>query len=169
MDDVLTKALKRKKILEDELAELVRFIDTYRRLLGTDSEKPEPTQNVNREDNQASDSPIVRKRHGRPVHFARIIEGILKDAKAPLNRATLVAEIEARDLKIPSSDKPRYIGTIIWRERSKFVHINNHGYWLKYRPLPEIGYDPNDYGEALDNASNIALPDKNQLPGIDPI
>jgi hypothetical protein len=157
MDDVLSKALKRQKILQFELEELARFIDTYQRLLRTDSEKEEPQEGVNSEYKIGPSVTIVRKRHGRPVQFARIIEGILKDAKTPLNRAALVAEIEARDVKIPSQDKSRYIGTIIWRERAKFIHIVDHGYWLKYRPLPEIGYDPEKLGEMLADAANIKL------------
>lgn len=157
MDDVLSKALKRKKILQDELEELVRFIDTYQRLLRTDGEKKEPIQDVNTEHKSVPDSVIVRKRHGRPVQFARIVEGVLKDANRPLNRAALVTEIEKRGAEIPSGDKARYIGTIIWRERDKFVHIVDHGYWLKYTALPEIGYDPSRFGPMLEGAANVRL------------
>lgn len=154
MDRVLYKALEKRKILQNELAELDRFIRTYRHLLGTNPEKSEPFQDVNSEHKPA---PNITKRHGRPVQFARIMEGVLKDVMKPLNRAAMVGEIEARGVEIPSADKPRYVGTILWRERSKFVHIVDHGYWLKYTPLPEIGYDPREFGEVLKNASNIKL------------
>jgi hypothetical protein len=157
MDAVLAKALERRKILQVELEELDRFIVTYRRLLGTDSENQEPVGDVNSEYKLAPNVTIVRKRHGRPVQFARIMEGILKDGRRPLNRAAMVAEIEARNVEIPSADKPRYVGTILWRERSKFVHIVDHGYWLKYTALPEIGYDPRRFGSMLESASNIRL------------
>lgn len=157
MDDVLAKALEKRRILQSELAELDRFIGTYRRLLGTDREKYEPVQDVNSEYKSAPNVTIIRKRHGRPVQFARIMEGVLKDVMRPLNRAAMVGEIEARGVEIPSGDKPRYVGTILWRERSKFIHIVNHGYWLKYTPLPEIGYDPREFGDLLKDASNIKL------------
>ena len=159
MDDVLVKALKRRKILEDELKELNTFIHTFRKLSGTESEESEP---VNSGDMARTDSPLVAviRRHGRPSQFVRYLEGVLKDVKGPLPRAALVAELESRGIEIPSDDKPRYIGTIMWRERKKFINIVGHGYWLKYVPLPEILYDPAALGPGLDEAHNITLPDE---------
>lgn len=170
MDDVLAKALRKKRILEDELEELVRFIATYRRLSGTNTENEEPFEPVDSENKSADSPPTVRKRHGRPEQFARIMEGVLKDVGRPLNRNAMVAEIELRGVEIPSADKPRYVGTILWRERSKFIHIVDHGYWLKYRDLPEIGYQYDTYPKQwLADATNVSVAKyvNHRLPGLD--
>jgi hypothetical protein len=37
---------------------------------------------------------------------------------------------------IPSDDKPRYLGTILWRNSDTFESVDG-GYWLKGVPLPK--------------------------------
>ena len=42
---------------------------------------------------------------------------------------------EARDVEIPATDKARYVGTIMWRNKSKFLNIEGRGYWLRGEPV----------------------------------
>ncbi|SDJ72893.1 hypothetical protein SAMN05216338_106242 [Bradyrhizobium sp. Rc2d] len=174
MDQVLAKALKRRLELENELAKLDQFIEMYRDLEGTNREAVDTGGNSQSQDRPSevarvgSESAIPIRPRGRPADFVRIMEGVLKDAGRPLNRAAMVAEIEVRGINIPSQDKPRYVGTILWRARHKFVHIAEYGYWLKYTALPEVGYDPKSYGPWLADATNISIDRKDQpnLPSI---
>jgi len=78
---------------------------------------------------------MIRPR-GRPADFAEIMEVILKEIGRPLHRGELVEEVERRGHMIPSRDKPRYLGTILWRREDKFVSVENRGYWLKWVALP---------------------------------
>lgn len=44
-----------------------------------------------------------------------------------------------------SKDKPRYVGTILWRLSEQFVNLEGKGYWL--RDQPYAGHDPAAVGE----------------------
>ena len=65
-------------------------------------------------------------------------------------RGELADAIEAGGVKMPSKDKPRYLGTVLWRERERFVNLEGHGYWLVGLDGPEVGYvaqkDPHAIG-----------------------
>jgi hypothetical protein len=43
---------------------------------------------------------------------------------------------------MPGDDKPRYIGTIMWRHKDRFVNLKGHGYWVADEPYEPAGYDP---------------------------
>lgn len=113
--------------------------------------------NIDRDTQQEPPPKRIRRKRGGPSEFAMIMEEVLKDAGRPLNRFELVDEIERCGFPITSIDKPRYIGTIAWRQRKTFIHIVGHGYWLKHTPLPEIGYDPASLGKSLNKAHKIKL------------
>ena len=53
-----------------------------------------------------------------------------------MTRGELVEALARRDVHIPAQDKPRYIGTLIWRNKSKFVNIEGRGYWLRGQIAP---------------------------------
>jgi hypothetical protein len=71
--------------------------------------------------------------------------------------------MEKRDVTLPSEDKPRYVGTILWRNSDRFRNLPEFGYWLKERPWPAAGYDPatDDPLDALldTNVEDIAPPE----------
>jgi hypothetical protein len=130
----LDKALRKKEELERELRRITDFIEMYERLSGTDGENQEM---VTRHD--LSPDSRARRRTGRlnlrrprPADFARIIESVLKDVNHPLPRGVLVAELEKRGHKIPTtSDKAQYLATILWRNKDRFENIEGKGYWLR--------------------------------------
>lgn len=144
MDQVLSKALKRRLELENELAKLDQFIDMYRELEGTNREAVDTGGNspaVNMVAAALRGDQMIRPR-GRPADFANIMETILKDEGRPMQRGDFVIEVEKRGHLIPSEDKPRYLGTILWRREDKFQSVEGRGYWLKDVPVPpEDDYD----------------------------
>jgi hypothetical protein len=77
------------------------------------------------------------KPRGRPADFARIMEDILKDVGYPLQRGMFVEEVEKRGHMIPSEDKGRYLGTILWRHSDVFESVEGRGYWLKGVRVPD--------------------------------
>jgi len=81
---------------------------------------------------------------GRPADFVGIMARILGDMRRPMQRGELVAAVEERGVTIPSEDKARYLGTILWRNRDQFVNIPEAGYWLADAPCPAVDYTPGD-------------------------
>lgn len=71
------------------------------------------------------------KQRGRPADFANIMERVLADVGKPMQRGKLVEAVEGRGVEIPADDKARYLGTILWRHKDRFVNIPNLGYWLR--------------------------------------
>jgi hypothetical protein len=161
MDPILAKALNKKLELEKELAKLDQFIQMYRELERTnreavdiggnsqsaDAEPPNPLQAI-------SESAGMIRPRGRPADFARIMETILKDAGHPMQRGQLVEEVERRGHSIPSEDKPRYLGTILWRREDLFVSVEGRGYWLKDVELPPEK-DPDLLGEPTETVPGM--------------
>ncbi len=72
----------------------------------------------------------------RPGEVAAMMESIIRSVGRPMQRGELVLAFEARDFEIPAKDKARYLGTIAWRNKSKFVNIEGQGYWLRDTSLP---------------------------------
>lgn len=137
MASAMQNALKRKRELERELAEIDTFIRLHERFAGTERARPlstdSPAAEWGGEESSvvpdAVEPPPVRHR-SRPADFARLAEQAIRDAGRPLMRAEIVAAIEAGDVTVPSQDKPRYIGTILWRNRKRFVNLPGEGYTL---------------------------------------
>lgn len=147
MDDIIQKALKRREELQSELAELDQFIDTYKRLtaMPTAASAPVATAAAYKAvvDNRIGMlAPLFARRRGAPQNFADICERIINEAGMPMTRTRLVEAIERQGLVIPSTDKPRYIGTILWRHRDRFVNLTDHGYWLRNRTCAFAHYHP---------------------------
>jgi hypothetical protein len=149
MDQALANALKRRLELEKELNKLNQFIHMYHELAGTKGEDGDTPHLFEIQPGMLVESPagagfqgVVRsggwiKPRGRPADFAQIMATVLKDVGYPLQRGQLVEEIEKRGHSIPSSDKPRYLGTILWRNGQTFESIDGRGYWLKGVRVPE--------------------------------
>jgi hypothetical protein len=158
MEPALLKALKRKQELQVELARVQQFLDLYVEFAGTNPEDLEAHLPVDKSVLEeartlarfAHDGTIQLrvKQRGRPADFGRIMAAILKDMRRPLQRSEFVAEVETRGHVIPSEDKARYLGTILWRHRDEFVNIPDVGYWLKNEPCEAIHYVP---GDVIDN------------------
>jgi hypothetical protein len=72
---------------------------------------------------------------------------VIRAAGRPLTRSDLVKGLEERGLTLDSKDKPRYVGTILWRLRDQFENLEGHGYWLKGEP-----YAPANYPDQPQNA-----------------
>lgn len=140
MDAALANALKRKEELERELERVNQFIQLY----GEFSKESTPDDDAGIRLAHVSNANMhiktdaykfKMKVRGRPDDFADIMEAILRESKRPMPRGILVSEVERRGHAIPSRDKARYLGTILWRQGDRFESVDG-GYWLKGVPLP---------------------------------
>jgi hypothetical protein len=141
MDKAVGNALLRKKELERELAEIEQFLKLYDRFSsGTVAEQndahnsPKAVENAHQED--ALDDGAPRRRL-RTKDIADLAERLIAAEGRPLSRTELVARMEANGLDLPSADKARYIGTILWRNRDRFVNLAGRGYQLVSALEPE--------------------------------
>jgi hypothetical protein len=138
MDLAIANALKRKREIELEIAKIDQFIEAYELFSGTKVVQdemispPDPVENKS----AMKGSLTVSRVRNSPARIADIAARVILDAGRPLARGELVERIEKHGITIKSDDKPRYVGTILWRNAHRFMNIEGEGYWLKDRPIP---------------------------------
>lgn len=147
MDPLRDKVLKRKEELLKELNEIELFLKLHRKFSEehTPNDRTRPrdanhlTDMLNREPAVVllgpANTPSQRSALN-PMKFALLAEAAIRKVGRPMSRAEVVEAIESRGAVIPSSDKARYIGTIMWRRKDKFVHLESSGYLLREMMSP---------------------------------
>lgn len=143
----LENARKRLIELKKEVEKIEGFIEMYERF----SDEPgdpvvasfgpteaaltgnSPVDNGDNKGVDKSEAPRRRRRSaGVPTaNLVAMVERLLTEVGHPMTRGEILAALEFRDVMIPAEDKPRYIGTIMWRNKAKFVNIEGRGYWLR--------------------------------------
>lgn len=146
MDPALAKALNRRKNLIKELETLDKFIDLYGQLFGQEhvetAEVHLPVDILP----DADEALAPRKRRGKPAEIADAAERAIRRAGRPLARGELVEALESEGIDIPSNDKPRYVGTVLWRNSKRFMNVEGRGYDLKEESTDPT---PTDAGDLL--------------------
>jgi hypothetical protein len=153
--DAYQVALQRVDALRKELAELEQFIAVYQRLAGDnvnaaapDVQKPPENQQDKTQPAQLQIRPRGRlSKPLKPKEIARIAKDIILAHGAPMTRGKLATAIESRGHLLPSDDKARHIGTIMWRNKKTFENVAGEGYWPK-------GYTRSHLGESTAAESN---------------
>jgi hypothetical protein len=156
MPSAIENARKRLAAIRAEAAEIERFLELYESFsdehvdanvsgpLGH-SEETYP-QNSKTVDN--GKNPALSVRHGpRPTELVRIMERLIREVGRPMTRGEIVDALNRRDVEIPAKDKSRYLGTIAWRNKHTFIHIEGRGYWVRDAKMsvPDHSYsDPTD-------------------------
>lgn len=128
MDRTRANALKKREELTRELEEINRFLAMYEQF--SDRTKPETGDTPSTQVRSRRATHKGRKKKLGPADFVEVMERIIRDEGRPMQRAELAEAIERRGLNIPSKDKPRYLGTILWRNNKVFVNIVGKGYFL---------------------------------------
>lgn len=132
--EILDKALKRKRELLFELEALDRIIETCEKLLNTTlmgdfSHEEEPS---------LFKPPSARAMHAEQV--AKMIDAarrIVLAEKRPMQRGELRERVEvALKFKVVGKDKNKVFGTNLWRSK-KFLMIEGRGYWPIDEELPD--------------------------------
>jgi hypothetical protein len=142
MDENIAKLLKEKQ----ELAARIRQIDEFVRLYGVlfpgGSLKISPSSTGATPAVAPKTSVIPRQKRAKTGEIAAAAETAIQAAGRPLNRAEIVERLEAAGIELNSNDKPRYIGTILWRNQPRFIYLEGRGYAVQGVP----GYAENEPG-----------------------
>jgi hypothetical protein len=85
--------------------------------------------------------PVRTKGILSPSEISGLAKSILLERGRPMKRRELLAEMEKRNIPIAGTDKNKNLGTILWRHRNEFVHIEKLGYWPKDTRLNGL-YEP---------------------------
>ncbi len=141
----IENARKRLAAIRAEAAEIERFIAMYQRFEDGNVSRPDPAeidhsretspQNSLAVDNGDNSGWPARTGGPRPAEIAAMMERLIREVGRPMTRGEIVKAFEARDFEIPGQDKSRYLGTIAWRNKGKFVNVNGRGYWVRGLPL----------------------------------
>ena len=134
--------------LEAELKQIQSFIQMYEAFsTGLETVKEQnmfvanaknSSSTIHKEESSVAPHVALRRRSGpAPRELVEMAERMIRDAGRPLSRGDLVEMFDARDVELPGTDKPRYIGTIMWRNKSRFLQIEGRGYWLRGEPVPK--------------------------------
>ena len=152
MDDQIAKLRSHRDRLAAELSRLDEVLATHERLASDIAafiaSMPEfdPTPSIAK--NEAPEITGVAKvdlppyqprqrgpKGSSPDEIATAAELVTKEQGRPMNRTELIAPIEAMGLTIGGYDKPRNLGTILWR--SGRFDTTDSGYWPKGETLPD--------------------------------
>lgn len=164
MDPAAVNALRRKAQLLKELEEIELFLklrDKFAKGTNVEQSATPLDTAVVIQSTLAVDPMMVHARvagkRGRPADFADLMENLIREKGHPMNRPELADQLEFRGVDIPSEDKPRYLGTILWRHSDRFRNLTGFGYWLAGEPYLPANYDPrtdNDLKRALDKEAD---------------
>lgn len=87
-------------------------------------------------------SAASRVRNATPPHeIADQAARLIEEAGRPLTRSQVVEKLKERGVQLVGTDINKNVGTILWRQKGRFVNLPKLGYWLADRPLPGL-YDP---------------------------
>lgn len=75
----------------------------------------------------------TRGETSRPSVVADAVHALLCAAGEPMQRGDIVRALEAQGVRLPSVDKARYVGTIIWRDK-RVISAGQQGYVVKEPP-----------------------------------
>lgn len=155
-DHAYRNAVKRKRELLKEIKEIDNFLDMYHHFSGTKEEETEtdiellPSIRRRARPDFIERSPLRKKRRGNPEVIADAAERIIRESGRPMVRSVLAEALEAGGIEIPSEDKARYVGTVLWRQSERFINLDKEGYWLRDTPNKEVGYDPRSVESTLE-------------------
>jgi len=104
-----------------------------------------------------------------PDNYAAIADRYIREANRPLTRTELQERFRRDGIELPSSDGARYLGTILWRNRHRFVNIPGRGYWVENhvdQPLQPSDLSQQDRAALIDVARRRAQLDIRQAAYI---
>ena len=130
MDRAYANALKKKEELQREMEAVDAFLDMYQRFQGIYEQEKASNSPASTEDSFVKDGFGRNVRVLRPPEIADLAERVIREANQPLTRAEIVSRIERGGHVLNSEDKPRYVGTILWRQKERFTNIPGQGYVL---------------------------------------
>ncbi|WP_375598313.1 hypothetical protein [Devosia sp. Naph2] len=85
-------------------------------------------------------------RNPKKEEVAKVAREIIEEAGHPLNRGDLFQRLQSKGIDLQGANPQMVLSTMLWRagEKAGIVRLKRSGggYWLKERPWPDAGYDP---------------------------
>lgn len=136
MSDVIQEAKARRAKLQQEIDLIDQYLKLHRQIFGSEvRETLALGDQVEAEVVSAASREKVVPLND-PVAIANDVEAILVSAKEPMTRGELRTALATRGVVINSKDASKYLGTVLWRNRHRFVNVEGEGYWPIGRDLP---------------------------------
>ena len=87
---------------------------------------------------------ITEPPNPRKEEVARHVREVIEAEQRPMSRKELFQRLKARGVTLQGKNPEMVLSTMLWRagEDAGVVRIQRGGYWLKERPWPAAGYDP---------------------------
>jgi hypothetical protein len=153
MSTPLDNARKKLHELKLEIARIERFIREYAEFSDrtgveqTAAYSPQTEGNLSTEVSHVDNPRLARERIGpTPTEIVGTMERMIREVGRPMTRGEIVEAFARRDIEIPAQDKSRYVGTLAWRHKSKFINVEGRGYWLRGEMIvgdkPQVMQDP---------------------------
>ena len=133
MDEGVRIALKRMKELKLEYQKLERFVVMHEELTGNKIPRDELLADVNNGPNSESVGKEPKRRNN-VKKLLDIMERVIREANRPLSRGEIAFGMERLNVTVYASDVPKYLGTLLWRNDSRFVSVGD-GYVTKKMSL----------------------------------
>lgn len=117
-----------------KIATLEKFIQEYQRsALAVRAKRTEGQADLFRSTG-GTNSKAARSQYVSEMMGAA--KDLIRTAGRPLTRTQLLDALEARGFLIEGGDKPKVLGTNLWRS-GQFVSLKSFGYWPVEDPVPE--------------------------------
>ncbi len=133
MDVAVLNALKKMRKLQQEIKELDAFIAKYEELSGNKIQQDDllavPDSVINPHDSLSGSGKIVKRRNNIKK-LLDITERLIRESGRPMTRGEIVDGMDRLNITIHSKDKAKYIGTLLWRNDTRFVAVEGEGYAL---------------------------------------
>jgi hypothetical protein len=136
VSDPIQEAKARRAKLQAEIELIDQYLALHRQIFGDVGEATVVQDHVEAEVIPAANRQKVRPLND-PVAIANEMEAILSEADNPLTRGQLRRALADRGVTVNSKDVGKYLGTLLWRNQSRFINVEGEGYWLRSRPLPD--------------------------------
>jgi hypothetical protein len=157
MDSALMRALARREILENEIAdrqaemrEIDTFVTLYQRFARAEetlvtSVIPMHTETSMGESSAAESRPTIESAKPRGIsqdEFNQVAPKILLEHGKPARRGEFLKLFHDRNIVIGGANEMLNFGTKIWKAREFLVNLPKEGYWPKDVPYPPTNYEP---------------------------
>jgi hypothetical protein len=139
MAEPIEEARKRLAWHREQVRRHEDFLRLYEKLSSPNAEHDESWKQEPEETKEPVEKPVERRRlsmrgGATPREIVDVMVRVIRERGQPMTRGEIVEALEARDIDLPAADKNRYIGTIAWRHKAFFKHIEGRGYWVSGEP-----------------------------------
>ena len=108
-------------------------------------------------DDEAAQKP-KKPKNPRKEHVVGVAREVVQAAGKPLTRDELFEQMPKHGVIIEGQDPPVVFQTMLWRMKSRLIHLKGHGYWLPERPWGPADYDPEKPSESDLNLGEVKIP-----------